>query len=235
MIDIKELRENPKIYEKNMEKRGKDPKIVNSLIQVDEKWRRIKKRADDLRAERNSVSEAINQAKKQKNEQKAKQLIFRAQEIPEKLKALETEEAEAHVEMDFFLKEIPNLMHPSVPLGVTDKQNKVKKVVGSKTKLKFKAKNHVELIESLDLGDFDSSALVAGAGFYYLKNDLALLNRALINFATDLSPEVGVTFTTQEFVCGVNPNLTQDFSKLCKDILDQTFIPGYKPVATPTP
>ena len=56
-----------------------------------------------------------------------------------------------------------------------------------------------------------------------------------INFATDLSPEVGVTFTTQEFVCGVNPNLTQDFSKLCKDILDQTFIPGYKPVATPTP
>lgn len=192
MIDLKSLRENPKIYEKNMQKKGKDPKIVNSLINVDEKWRRIKKQADDLRAERNSVSEAINQAKKQKNEQKAKQLIIRAQEIPEKLKALEAEESEAFAEMSFFLKEIPNLMHPKVPTGKSERDNKVIKVIGAKTRLKFKPiKNHVEIIESLGLGDFDAAAEVAGNGFYYLKDDLALLNRALINFTIDFMVKKG--------------------------------------------
>ena len=79
MIDIKDLREHPDIYKKNTEKKGKNLGVVKSLLVVDEKWRTIKKQADDLRSERNSVSEAINQAKKQKDEKKARDLIFRAQ------------------------------------------------------------------------------------------------------------------------------------------------------------
>lgn len=194
MIDIKDLRENPKTYEKNMEKKGRNSQVVKKLLVVDEKWRRVKKQADDLRAERNTVSEQINQAKKRKDEHKARQLILRAQEIPEKLKALEVEENEAWAEMAFFLKEVPNLMHSSVPKGKSEKENKVRKVVGQKTKLKFPAKNHVEIIEALDLADFDSSALVSGTGFYYLKGDLALLNRALINFTIDFMTKKGYVY-----------------------------------------
>ena len=92
MIDIKDLREHPELYKKNLEKKGKNPEIVKSLLTVDEKWRRIKKQADDLRSERNSVSEAINQAKKKKDEKKAKELILKAQQIPDMLKKLEEEE-----------------------------------------------------------------------------------------------------------------------------------------------
>ena len=185
MIDLKDLRERSGAYKKDIEKRGKSPSIVSSLLAVDEKWRNLKKQADDLRAERNSVSEAINQAKKHNKEYEAKQLILRAQEIPERLKKLEEFESEASAEVSFFLKEIPNLMHPKVPKGKSDKENKVTKTVGSKTKFKFPAKTHVELIESLDIGDFDASAEVAGNGFYYLKGDLALLNQALIQFAIE--------------------------------------------------
>lgn len=200
MIDLKDLRERPDVYKKNIEKKEKhhltvkNSGLVSSLLTVDEKWRNLKKQADDLRAERNSVSEAINQAKKHGDEQKAKQLILRAQEIPEKLKKLEELEAEASAEVSFFLKEIPNLMHKDVPKGQSDKDNKVRKTVGSKTKFKFPAKTHVELIESLNLGEFDASGEVAGNGFYYLKNDLALLNRALINFAIDTMLSKGYTY-----------------------------------------
>ncbi len=185
MIDIKDLRERPDVYKKNLQKKNKNPQIVDSLLTVDEKWRILKKQADDLRSERNSVSEAINQAKKHKDEHKAKQLILRAQEIPERLKKLEDQEAEASAEVSFFLKEVPNLMHPDVPKGTSDKDNKVRKVVGKKTKLGFPAKTHVEMIESLDVGDFEAATKVAGSGFYYLKGELALLNQALIQFAIE--------------------------------------------------
>lgn len=194
MIDIKDLRERPDIYKKNTEKKGKNLGVVKSLLVVDEKWRTIKKQADDLRSERNSVSEAINQAKKQKDEKKARDLIFRAQEIPDKLKKLEEQEGEAFAELSFFLKEIPNLMHPDVPKGQSEKQNKVTKVVGKKTKLAFKPKTHVEILEVLDFVDFDASAEIAGTGFYYLKKDLALLNRALINFTIDFMIKKGYTY-----------------------------------------
>jgi len=194
MIDIKDLRERPELYKKNIEKKGKNPEVVKSLLVVDEKWRRIKKQADDLRSERNSVSEAINQAKKKKDEKKARELILRAQDIPDKLKKLEEEEGEAFAQLSFFLKEIPNLMHPNVPKGKSDKDNKVRKTFGKKTKLAFEPKTHVEIIESSDLGDFDASAKVAGNGFYYLKNGLGLLNQALIHFAIDHMIKKGYTY-----------------------------------------
>ena len=76
-------------------------------------------------------------------------------------------------------------MHPGVPKGKSAEDNKVRKIVGKKTKLAFTPKTHVEIIESSDLGDFDASAKVAGNGFYYLKNDLGLLNQALIQFAIE--------------------------------------------------
>ncbi len=194
MIDLKDLRERPDVYKKNIEKKGKNSGIIKSLLLVDEKWRRLKKEADDLRAERNSISEAINQAKKRTDEKKAQELISRAQEIPDRLKKAEEGEAQAFAELSFFLKEVPNLMHPGVPKGTSEKNNKVRKVVGKKTKRTFTPKTHVELIEELDLGDFEASANVAGAGFYYLKKDLALLNRALISFAIDFMLKKGYTY-----------------------------------------
>ena len=192
MIDLKDLRERPEVYRANMKKKGRNEKIVSDVLELDEQWREVKLKADKLRHERNSISEQINQAKKKKAD--ASSLIRKAREIPEKLKDLETEEKDMYESLSKRLLEIPNLMHPQVPVGKSEKDNKVRKVVGAKTKLKFPARTHVELIESLDLGDFDASAKVAGTGFYYLKKDLALLNRALINFAVDFMEKKGYEY-----------------------------------------
>ena len=192
MIDPKNLREQPEKYRANMKKKGRDEKIVSHVLELDEQWRETKLKADKLRHERNSISEQINQAKKRKAD--ASPLIKKAREIPERLRELETEEKDLYESLTKRLLEIPNLMHPQVPVGKSEKDNKVRKIVGAKTKLKFPAKTHVELIEAMDLGDFDASAKVAGNGFYYLKGDLALLNRALIDFAVDLMNKKGYTF-----------------------------------------
>lgn len=192
MIDLKDLREKPEIYRANMKKKGKDEKKVNLVLSIDEKWRSIKPRADSLRAERNKISEQINQAKKQGHD--ARELIKRAREIPEKLKNLEEEEKETYEQLRKALYEIPNLMHKDVPIGKSEKDNPVIKTVGKPARLKFNPKTHVEIIEALDLGDFDASAKVSGNGFYYLKKDLALLNRALINFAVDFMSKKGYIY-----------------------------------------
>ncbi len=193
MIDLKDLREQPDKYRANMKKKGRDEKVVSEVLKLDEQWREVKLSADKLRHERNSISEQINQAKKRKAGD-VSLLIKKAREIPERLKELEVEEKDLYESLTKRLLEIPNLMHPGVPIGKSEKDNKVRKVVGKPTKLKFVPKTHVELIESLDLGDFDASAKVAGNGFYYLKKDLALLNRALINFAVDFMEKKGYIY-----------------------------------------
>jgi seryl-tRNA synthetase len=183
MIDIRDLREGPEVYKKNNKRKGRDEKLVDRVLHVDQKWRHLKLQADKLRAERNKISESINLAKKKKKD--IKDLIKKAREIPEKLRSLGEEEARTYKQLQQNLYEIPSLMHPDVPKGKSDKDNAVRRVVGRKIHRKFKIKNHVELGERLDIVDFDASAKVVGNGFYYLKKDLALLNRALINFTID--------------------------------------------------
>ncbi len=192
MIDLKDLRERPETYKKNNRKKGRDERIINDVLKLDGEWRRVKTEADRLRHERNKISELINLAKKKK--QDASSLIKKAREIPQKLKELESEEKDLYDSFNKRLYEIPNLMHPDVPQGKSEKDNKIRKVAGKKTILKFPAKTHVELIEALDIGDFDASAKVAGSGFYYLKKDLALLNRALIGFAIDFMSKKGYLY-----------------------------------------
>ena len=189
MIDIKDLRENSEIYKKNNKKKGRDEKIIGEVLKLDEKWRKVKIEADNLRHERNKISESINQAKKKK--QDVSSLIKKAKEIPNKLKTLEAEEKKLYDDLNKKIYGIPNLMHADVPVGKSDKDNPEIKKHGKPEKFSFPIKNHVELIEELDLGDFDASATVAGNGFYYLKTDLALLNRALISFAVDFMIKKG--------------------------------------------
>ena len=192
MIDIKDLREKPEIYKKNNRKKGRDEKVIDQVLKLDEEWRTVKIKADKLRHERNRISEEINISKK-KN-QDASKLIKQAREIPQKLKNLEAEEKDLYDSLQKRIYEIPALMHPKVPVGKSDKDNPVRKKWSKPKKFAFPVKNHGELIEFLDIGDFESSANVIGNGFYYLKGDLALLNRALINFSVDFMLKKGYLF-----------------------------------------
>ncbi|MBI2043809.1 serine--tRNA ligase [Candidatus Pacearchaeota archaeon] len=192
MIDIKDLRENPKKYKDNTKKKFKDPKIVDDFLKIDSLWRSHRVRADELRSERNKISERINHAKK--NNENISLLIKQAKELPGKIQEMEEKEKETYVELRKKLHGIPNIMSKRVPLGKDDSQNVVEKVYGKPKKPKFEVKSHVEIAENLGMVNFEDSARVSGTGFYYLEGDLALLNQALINYARDIMVKKGFRY-----------------------------------------
>jgi len=196
MLDIKFIRENPKIIKENIKKKFKQEKLksLEKLLKLDKEWRKIKLEGDNLRAERNKISQEINLTKKKKDEKKAKELIKKASNIPKKISKNEEKANQLDKEIQKLLSEIPNIIHRSVPLGKDEKENKVIKKAGKIPKFNFPIKNHVELIENLNVADFDSSAKTSGTGFYYLKSQLALLNQALIQFTIDFMKKKGFTY-----------------------------------------
>lgn len=192
MIDIKLLRESSEIVKASQKKRGMDEKSVDEFLALDKKWRELKEQADSLRSRRNKVSEAINQAKKSKDEKKAKELIKEASEIPEKLTILEKELDTTAKSRDSSWREIPNILDKSVPIGDASK-NKVIEKHGKIPKLSFTPKDHADILLALDLLDTQKASEVASSRFYYLKGDLVKLNFAIINFALDFLKSKGFT------------------------------------------
>ena len=187
MIDIRLIRESPKLVEQNIKRKGQDEKLVllDKVIKLDENWRALKYEADNLRKNRNVVSEQINQAKKNKDEKKAKEFIKKAKKIPEEIAELEQKDNKLAEEIRQIMNQLPNFISPKVPIGKDASENVEIKKVGKPGKFDFPAKNHVELTENLGVADFEASARVSGKGFYYLKNELAILNQALIRYAMD--------------------------------------------------
>ncbi len=196
MIDIKLIRENPNLIKENIKKKFQNEKIklVEEVKKLDNLWRNIKFKADRLRKERNIISKEINRLKKVKKDKEANELIKRAKIIPNKIKDIENKTKNLEKKIKNILSQIPNIMHKSVPKGKDESQNKVIKKHGKISKFKFKVKNHVELLENLGIVDFDASAKVSGNGFYYLKQELALLNQALIQFTIDFMKKKKYTY-----------------------------------------
>jgi len=194
MIDIKLIRENPKVVKDNIKKKAQDSKLplVDKIIKLDESWRKLKTQTDSLRAQRNSVSKEISEAKKAKKD--TKELMKKASAIPDEILKVETEMAELEQEINKNLSQIPNIMQKGVPTGKDSSENPEIKKWGEPRKFDFPVKTHVELAEALGIADFDASARVSGNGFYYLKNELAFLNQALIRFALDTLRKKGYTY-----------------------------------------
>lgn len=184
MIDIKLVRENPRLVKINSKNRGYDPEEVDHALKFDEEWRKLKFKADGLRKERNKISKQINQAKKEKNSKEAKQLIKKAKAIPKKLEKIAEKEKETKRKLDEILSILPNIQAKEVPIG-GEKKNKVIKKYGEIPKFSFPVKSHVELLEDKGLLDMKRAAKLAGSGFYLFKGELAHLERALINFMLD--------------------------------------------------
>ena len=185
MIDIKLIRENSELVKENIRRRFQDKKLplVDKILKLDKEWRSMKNEVDKLRHERNKISREISEAKKQNKP--ASLLMKRAKEIPKKIEGIEKKGKKLKESINEELLQIPNIISNETPLGRDATQNKEIKKWGKLPKFSFDIKNHVELVESLGIADFESSAKVSGNGFYYLKGDLALLNQALIRFAID--------------------------------------------------
>ena len=195
MLDIKLIREHPEIVKANLEKRRDDEKKtwIDKLLHIDKEWRAIKSEVDGLRHERNDVSQQINKTKKDGGD--IKPLLEKAKAIPKQIDDLEGKAALLQRKIRHYLMRLPNIMHESVPYGKDDTENQEIRKEGKINKPGFELKNHVELGENLGVLDFDRSAKTSGAGFYFLKGDLALLNQALIRFAIEFLVKRGYHYT----------------------------------------
>jgi seryl-tRNA synthetase len=194
MIDIRILRENPEIIKANITKKGQldKLKLVDDFQAKDAIWRKLKGEADNLRAERNKVSQQINEAKKAGKDAAA--LLKEAKDIPAKIAEKEAEMAKLEEENLLILGKLPNIMWKDVPVGKDGSDNPTIKKWGKIPEFDFPAKGHVEILEALGVADFEAAARVSGNGFYYLKGDFARLSQALIRYATDMMAKKGYTY-----------------------------------------
>ena len=168
MIDLKYLRENSEQVSSGA--RSKNIEIdVSKILEVDEKFRTLSTEVQNLRAERNNAAKERN--------------IERGKEIKAQLDGLEAELSNLESQLKELTSQIPALPKDDVKVGKNDTENEVIKTVGEPTRFEFKPKDHLELGELLDIIDVTRAAKVSGARFAYLKNEGALLEFALIQFA----------------------------------------------------
>jgi len=189
VIDIQLLRENPENVKDSQIKRGLDAKIVDKILSYDKKWRKTLQDIDKLRQKRNDVNRNIAELKKSgkpvtakiKEMQKLCDEIFKGQKNQDKFLK----------KRDELRLKLPNLLDDDVPAGKNENDNKELRNWGKIPNFNFQPKAHADLIEDLNVADMDSGAIVAGARFYYLKNELVILNLALQKFALDFLTNKG--------------------------------------------
>ena len=180
MLDINFIREHVEEVKENCKNRNVKCN-VNHLLELDKTRLNQLQYIEELQAERNKLSELLPKAT---GEEKAT-LLEQGKLAKEKLAKAEPEFEKIKNEFQEILLTVPNISHPDSPIGKTDEDNKEIARYGEISKMDFAPKNHEEIMLNLDLGDFERAAKVAGSKFYYLKNEGALLELALINFAME--------------------------------------------------
>ncbi|MEM5834331.1 MAG: serine--tRNA ligase [Candidatus Aenigmatarchaeota archaeon] len=191
MLDIKLIRERPEFVRKNLEKR-QDPeklKMFERLLELDKKLRGFKTEINKLRNRRNKLTLEISRLKKENKD--TSKILNEAKKIHDEIKRMEEESSRLEKEVRDILLKLPNILHDSVPFGKDENDNVEIRRVGSPPKFNFKPKNHLEIALELGLVDQERAAKVAGAGFFYLKKELVLLDLAIQKFALDFMIKKG--------------------------------------------
>ncbi len=196
MIDIKFLRENPEIVKENIKKKFQDHKLplVDEVIELDVKSRKAQLEGDTLRSERKTLSSQIGLLMKNGQKEEAEKIKEQVQEINQKLEENEKLEATYSEQIKAKMMKIPNIMHPSVPIGKDDTENVEIKKYGEPIVPEYEIPHHGEIMEALKGLDLDSSRRVAGQGFYYLMGDIARLHSAVLTYARDFMINKGFTY-----------------------------------------
>lgn len=231
MIDIRALENNEKledgrgyqeVYRQTLDWRGEDPQQIEQALERNRVRKKILTEMESLRAEQNRVSEEI--AKKKRNKEDASELMQKSQQMGGRVKDLDLQAQEAEKQLTEFLLRLPNRLHHSVPKGASAEDNQIVRVWGEPTKVQFKAKDHVEIGESLGLLDFERAGKVAGARFAFLKREAAQLERALIQFKMDLhSREHGYEEMIPPFIANSRAFVgTGQFPKFVDDVFHLT-------------
>jgi len=191
MLDIRFVRASPETVKADLRKRNDPEKIgwVDDLLKKDARSRELKVATDVLRQRRNSIAREINTAKK--NGLDAVDLFAEAAALPRKIRECDNEQEEIRSAIHNYLMRLPNILHDSVPVGRDDTENLEIKKAGSPRIVNFEIRNHGQLAADNNWADFERATKIAGAGFYFLKGSLVLLDLALQRYAIDLLAEKG--------------------------------------------
>jgi seryl-tRNA synthetase len=225
MLDMKFIRENSDKVKQAIINKGEKADL-DLLLSLDEKRRNLLSQADQLKHERNVVSENIARMKKEKKD--AGSVIAEMRKVSQQIRALDDELRQLEEKINDLLLTIPNIPHESVPVGADEDANVVTKTWGELPKFDFEPRPHWELGQILGILDLPRAAKVTGTGFLVLTGKGARLQRALINFMLDLHVKKhGYTEVLPPFVAnrasmtgtGQLPKLEEDMYLCEKDDL----------------
>ena len=202
MIDIKLIRENPELVKENIKKKFQDQKLelVDEVKKLDEDYRALRVRADELRGRRNTISKEIGQLMKQGLMDKAEEVKAEVAKIAKEIEESEVKEIELEAAIKKIMMVIPNIVDPSVPVGKDDSENVEIEQFGTKREFDFEIPYHVDIMEKLDGIDLDAARKTSGNGFYYLKGDIARLHSSILSYARDFMINRGYTYYIPPFM-----------------------------------
>jgi len=205
MLDIKLLRENPDLVRNNLARRQdlEKTKLLEEVIRHDKAWRSLTTEVNSLRRVRNKISSEVARLKSEGRD--ASEKMSEGDKVQEVIKEAEAERERLENQIREGLMRLPNLLHESVPFGKDEHDNVEIRRGGEPRNFGFEPKGHVDIGLNLGLIDEARAGKVAGAGFAYLKNELVLLDYAILRFATDFLIKRGFRLVEPPFMIKRKP------------------------------
>jgi len=174
MHNIKDIRNDPKKFKESLKKRFLDVNLEN-LLDLDQKNRKLIQEKETLEKEKKEISKTKN-----------KDLFEKSKTISQKIETLEKDQKITKNKLENILSSLPNIPNDDVPVGKDENSNLEISKNGTIPKFDFKPKSHFELGENLKMLDFELAAKTTGSRFVFVKDKLALLERAISNFMLDI-------------------------------------------------
>ena len=187
MIDIEIIRKTPELVKENIKKKFQDKKLplVDEILSLDEKVRKLKIEGDTLRQQRNTISSEIGTLMREGKKDAAEENKKKVVEINNKLIDIEKEEEELSNKLKDDMMKIPNIIDPSVPIGKDDSENVEVQKFGDPVVPNYEIPYHADIMTKVGGLDKDSAGRTSGNGFYYLMGDIARLSSAMLSYARD--------------------------------------------------
>jgi seryl-tRNA synthetase len=197
MLEMKVFRESPQLIFEDLEKRNMPKEIAKAVIDLDNKWRKLIDKGNNLRAKRNSISKEISDAKKKGDD--FSNILSKMSDLKKELLENEKETEETLKLRDSKRMIVPNILESEVPVGKDEEDNVEKELHGKKIEKDYWF-SHQDILEKINGADLKRASKISGRRFYFLTGDLARLELALINFAIETLCENGYSLTTPPFL-----------------------------------
>ena len=174
--------------------------MVDEVIELDEKLRDVKTEGDNLRAKRNKTSKQIGALMGQGKKDEAEKVKEEVSDINDRLVQIEEDTRKFQDQLKEKMQVIPQIIDDSVPIGKDDSENVEIERFGENVTPDFEVPYHVDIMESFNGIDLDSARDTSGAGFYYLKGDIARLHSAILSYARDFMIDKGYEYHIPPFM-----------------------------------